>query len=1056
MKRLNFFELDLPRCANVYGTSPCTASVASGGKKCFNTRATCQDLENYRTGIPEVEDTDLDEQDTASTSHNIVLPGVMGGDLLIVVMGSDGNPTLTTPANWTQVGSLAASGGTAKAAVFALVCDGTEDGSTVNFIKSASEESLIFLYHIRGNNWHGILEDGLHVQFQQTASSVNPDPDTITPSWGEATNLWISFFLSGVNTTISDFPTGFTNTGGASGGTVITMGGGQLIAKAASLDPRPFTQDLTGVGVTIGIAVRPKPETTLRFSKATSYLPKAIEAFPNIIKIDHSPATVSLGEDLGTRATVKVTFEDVPHSDTGPGYDPYRLDRSYDPYMQGTHWGKFRARHAFLQGSPCRLIRGLEDQDLDSMENYHFVVESISGPSSNWQFEITGKDPLKLLDGDKAQAPFPNTGVLQDDENEGSLSLVLLPSGVGNLEYPTGSSFLINIGGNDIWAATRSGDTLTIVEQFIFPPFNPSFHEAGQRVQVVLSYEGQDVADIIADLLITYAGIPPIYVPLDSWRTETASFLNTVYTGYIAEPTSVKKLISELCEQAGVILWWDDAQQQINLQVVRQISTSAAAINSDNIMKGTFDAEDQPEKRASQIWTYFNQSDPTLPIDQENNYANIVVSLDSDAEADYAIPAIRKVYSRWIPNGGEVTAERLNELLLTRYRTAPRQFKFKVFPENDLDISLASGHQLTMPQIQDDEGEQTSVPVQTTSIKTVEDGYEIVAEEVNAGVIVGLTDDVIILNTDQNNVNLEEVHDALYPVAVTGDNVICYVTSGTVIGSSSTGTPAFEVGSFDTGVNVYLIVEGSIAGKGGSGGSGADGGGGGSAGEGSDDGENGSSGGDGGTGLYTRQTINVDASSGDIWGGGGGGGAGGGGGGGGQKTSSGDTAGGGGGGGGGRGGGGAGANTGAVGGDNGDKGGGGNGTAGGDGHDGNNATGGSSGSFSSGGGGGDRGTGGNGGHISGVGIDGGDGGDGGNGGDGGDPGEDGSNGSSGDDGQNGLSGGAAGGDGGSAGSGGDGGAATDGNSFITYGTWDGSAFTPGATGGEDIRGAEIN
>jgi hypothetical protein len=1054
MKRLNFFELDLPRCANTYGVSPCTAS---GSTKCFNTRATCQDLANFRRGIPEIDSITEDEQDAASTSHSVTMPATVDvGDLLLVIMGADGNPTITTPANWTQVGSLSVTGSTAKAIVLAKVALGTEDGTAVDFVKSASEESVIYLYHIKVNNWHGILEDGLHVQFQQTASSVSPDPDTITPSWGEATNLWITAFVGSTSSAITDFPTGFTDTDTVIGGTVVPLGVGSLIAKAASIDPYPYTLAGAQAGVTVGIAVRPMPETTLRFSKANSYLPKSIEAFPNIVKIDHSPATVSLGEDLGTRATVKITFEDTPHSDTGPGYDPYRLDRSYDPYMQGTHWGKFRARHTFLQGSPCRLIRGLEDQDLDSMENYHFIVESISGPSSNWEFEIAGKDPLKLLDGDKAQAPFPNTGVLQDDEDEGSPSLVLLPAGIGDIEYPTGN-ILINVGGNDIWAATRTSgsDTLTVTSQFVFPPFNPVFHEAGQRVQHVLAYEGQDVADIIADLLITYAGIPPIHVPLDSWRTETASFLNTVYTGYIAEPTSVKKLVSELCEQAGVILWWDDAQQQINLQVVRQISTSAAAINSDNIMKGTFDAEDQPEKRASQIWTYFNQSDPTLPIDQENNYANIVVSLDSDAEADYAIPAIRKVYSRWIPNGGEVTAERLNELLLTRYRTAPRQFKFKVFPENDLDISLASGHQLSMPQIQDAEGEQTQVPIQTTSIKTVEDGYEIVAEEVNAGVIVGLDDDVIILNTDQNNVNLEEVHDALYPVAVTGDNVICYVTSGTVIGSGSTGSPAFEVGTFDTGVNVYLIIEGSIVGRGGSGGTGGSGGDGGSAGHGSDDGQDGNDGGNGGTALYTRQTINIDASLGEIWGGGGGGGAGGGGGGGGQKNASGDTAGGGGGGGGGRGGGGAGAGTGSTG-SNGGEGNGGNGTAGGDGHDGNSASGGSSGSFSSGGSGGNRGTGGGGGHISGVGIDGGDGGDGGYGGDGGGPGQDGDNGTAGDDGQDGLGGGAAGGANGAAGSGGDAGDAVDGNSFITYGTWDGSAFTPGATGGEDIRGAEIN
>lgn len=45
---VQLFELDLPRCANVYGTAPCTAAVGvTGARKCFNTLATCQDVENF-------------------------------------------------------------------------------------------------------------------------------------------------------------------------------------------------------------------------------------------------------------------------------------------------------------------------------------------------------------------------------------------------------------------------------------------------------------------------------------------------------------------------------------------------------------------------------------------------------------------------------------------------------------------------------------------------------------------------------------------------------------------------------------------------------------------------------------------------------------------------------------------------------------------------------------------------------------------------------------------------------------------------------------------------
>ncbi|WP_428516271.1 hypothetical protein [Roseovarius sp.] len=39
-------ELIVPICANVFGTSPCTAT-GTGDQKCFNTRATCLDAENF-------------------------------------------------------------------------------------------------------------------------------------------------------------------------------------------------------------------------------------------------------------------------------------------------------------------------------------------------------------------------------------------------------------------------------------------------------------------------------------------------------------------------------------------------------------------------------------------------------------------------------------------------------------------------------------------------------------------------------------------------------------------------------------------------------------------------------------------------------------------------------------------------------------------------------------------------------------------------------------------------------------------------------------------------
>src|SRR5262245_3934780 len=87
---------------------------------------------------------------------------------------------------------------------------------------------------------------------------------------------------------------------------------------------------------------------TLRFAVPTDYLPNDIEAIPSIKTISFDPATVSLGTNLGQRASITVTFTDHRHSDTG--LDKYLADRAYYPYSQGTFFGKFRARVPFLRG----------------------------------------------------------------------------------------------------------------------------------------------------------------------------------------------------------------------------------------------------------------------------------------------------------------------------------------------------------------------------------------------------------------------------------------------------------------------------------------------------------------------------------------------------------------------------------------------------------------------------------------------------------------------------------------------------------------------------------
>jgi hypothetical protein len=1165
VKRVNYFELDLPLCGNTHGVSPCTATE-TGNAKCYNSRATCNDLANFRLSTPDVYSITQTTFHTNTTAHNVKMPRTVGaGDLLIALFANDGSATVTTPAGWTSL-ATGVSGTLMRGSIYAKVADGTEDtalanvgtinlasgtafgdftnngglaaafdGGTsentaasatsvggvtsgyvgtsitagpksifsctvygsndngfvsganptvtlnlrgkndsqpssqtdgtivgtvsftdtanesagraitmsdqttqydyfvvqithngaaastqiaevtltesapaVDFVTSATEAAAAQVYQVLKNRWKGAFAlDAVGVAVETAVTQTDsPTPPSITPPWGEATTLFIAGAMSDNSEDIvGSYPSGFSDgvqTRGGHSDTGVSVASSATVAKVDSIDPGDLEFDEQSPGmvptsVAYTIAIQPLSEASLRFCTAAMYNDKSIEALPDVIDMDHTPQVMSLGETLGERGSVKVKFEDHPHPDTGDGYDPYLADRTYNPYTQGTHWGKFRARHAFIQGSACRMIRGFEGESIDSMDTKHFILDGMAGPSTDWDFTISAKDVLKLLDGDKAQAPAVCTATASEALDASELGIDMSPTGIGDTDF--GTSGYVCVGGKEVCSYTRSegSDTLTVVRGQLGT--TGTTHDSGVRLQRVLAFEGEDVATILQTLLVDYGGIPGNLIPISSWQSEVTAFINRLYTAYITEPTSVKKLCNELIEQAGLEIWQSDDPHQINLQVLRAVAGDT--IDENVIMEDSLQIEELTDKRLSQVWTFYAPRDKTRPLDEESNYASVLVTVDEDAAADYATPGIKKIFSRWIPAGGQTAAERINDLLLAQYRRAPRRFKFDIFADNEVDPAIGNGYLISTPQIQDQNGAQTSVPVIITSIKSEPDKLSIVADELQLGgaLSLDLDGDVLVLNSDQNDVDLLTMHEQLYDSAESGDNVYVFISSGVVIGASSRAAPALTIEGFATGVNIYLIVEGRIQGAGGNAGDGGDAGA--SAGDGGD-GQN------GGTALYARFPVNIDASFGELWGGGGGGGGGGG-----ANGGSGTRSGGGG------GGGGSGTEPG-----NGNSGG--NGiTGGGDGDDGN------AGSSEAGGNGGNGATGGA---------------DGGDGGDGGGPGQGGNSGS------NGASGG------GSGGSGGDAGNATDGNSYLTYGSWDDDAetFTAGVVGSEDIRGGEVN
>lgn len=539
----------------------------------------------------------------------------------------------------------------------------------------------------------------------------------------------------------------------------------------------------------------PEEATAMRFARNADYLPKDIEAHPCIRSISYVPATLSLGKDLGIRATLSVTMQDFPDSDTGFFGDKYPSDRDYVPYDTGSFFGKFRARNPFLQGRTLIYYEGVLGQSLDEMDKLYFKIESFNGPDENGVFTIFAKDDLKLVDGDRALAPRLSNGILNANIDADDTAAVLAPTGIGNEEYP--ASGYVTIGGTETCAFTRSGDNLTLTRG----AFNttPVAHEAEDRVQLGLYYDSVDPAEVIEDLL-TYTEVLSSQVDIDAWLAETEGYYRRLITAFIPEPTPVRQLISEVIEQVGLVMWGAlDENSSIRLQVLREIPTDAEVFDDDNIIEDSFHLQEQPNARVSDVIVRYGLSNPLLEIDDPLSYRSGFRNFDDVSILNYGSSKFYEVNSRWIPQFGSSPAERLTDIILARFSVPPRRFQFELWRQGQIEPILGGGYRLRIPDLQIDTGEQDDVPIQITRLGRDAERWYVEAEELRwTGVLTDeeLADRSVTIFSNTFDFNMRTVHDALYPSPVAGDSFTVIINSGVIVGSTSLATPAFDVGSW--------------------------------------------------------------------------------------------------------------------------------------------------------------------------------------------------------------------------------------------------------------------
>lgn len=202
-----------------------------------------------------------------SVNHNVNMPSPTSpGDLLLMFFSydSNGNPTITDPdgaGGWTELTSSNSATNGVIGSVWAKVATGN-DGTTVNFASSNAQSAAAQVYRIAADSWYGDIADGIAIATGSGGTNnASRTPPLLNAPWGNSTNLWFAYAAGGTHTSVSSYPSGFTNGLHVYGNTG-TNGASVAVARkdsaSASENPGAFTVSPTNnQGIPFTVAVRP-------------------------------------------------------------------------------------------------------------------------------------------------------------------------------------------------------------------------------------------------------------------------------------------------------------------------------------------------------------------------------------------------------------------------------------------------------------------------------------------------------------------------------------------------------------------------------------------------------------------------------------------------------------------------------------------------------------------------------------------------------------------------------------------------------------------------------
>lgn len=646
--------------------------------KCFNTRATCQDVNNFRfrpqshliadltlVASDTIASGDLDRTEDLFAAITLDVPLVPSG-----VVWEQGDDTDGAYFGFDGTDIVFRAG------------DGADPGGT-----GKAEVREAFAPYV-GSRWTFLL--GIDV----SARSVT------LWAWDDVART-----ITEIGTDAAT--TGFTSWAGTDGGAIGEEGGSGIVDGVDATDFNGTVVSANFYDATAAPDMSVSLRILLRFSHGTvedrGLAPYVIPALKSVSTV---PTRINLSTadrnatGLGNRASVTAQFDDPNHDDLF--VDPYIDGRTYDAKSRGTFWTKWAIRNPYRYNMTMKVYEGYAGEALSAMRQRTYFITDFMGPNQNG-VNIKGIDVLSKIEERKAQAPEASPGTLYADITDSATTFEV--SGAVLTDYEAAGTLRIDdeLMTYSSVANSANGIEFTITERGS-DGTTAAAHSAAETVQRCVRYTNATVNTIVEDLLVNWGGVPASLLDIyGTFASEVTSYLSGVtLSTVINEPVSVATLLSELQEQGSFYIWWDERDAIIKLRAVRGISEQPPILNADEDLI-EFSVKDLPRSRISQVWFHHGLRTPVSSLKEQINYRYVQIQADLASEGDdqHGEKSVRKIFSRWV-NSTAIALSTASKIV-TRYADVPREAIF-VLDAKDRNLWVGDAIQITHPREIDEFG----------------------------------------------------------------------------------------------------------------------------------------------------------------------------------------------------------------------------------------------------------------------------------------------------------------------------------------------------------------